>query len=153
MQPRYRARRRPDVSTPVVLLPVTGYDAIYALEKARRLGKSVAILSYRRPIAELQLAPELLTIRFRQETYTTLDQAEQKIDLLSSEGWDVVVGSFGRARGRRLERPAAAVAGNRAMRRQSLAGGQAAWHQPVDAVAPPANAISAEKSKPAEQIM
>lgn len=84
---------RAHLSTPVVLMPVTGYDVIYALEKARRLAQSVVILSYRRPIAELTLAPDLLTVQCRQETYTTLAQAEQRVDTVFAEGFEVVVGS------------------------------------------------------------
>ena len=81
------------LATPVVLMPVTGYDVIYALEKARRITQSVVILSYRRPIAEIQLAPDLLTVKCRQETYTTLAQAEQRVDAIFAEGFEVVVGS------------------------------------------------------------
>ena len=40
----------------------------------------MGVLSYRRPVAELQIATELLTVHCRQETYTTLAQAELKID-------------------------------------------------------------------------
>jgi transcriptional regulator, propionate catabolism operon regulatory protein len=76
---------RANLDAPVVLMPITGYDVIFALEQARRVSKSVGVLSYRRPVAELQIATELLTVRCRQETYTTLAQAEQKIDLLSAE--------------------------------------------------------------------
>jgi transcriptional regulator, propionate catabolism operon regulatory protein len=84
---------RANLDAPVVLMPITGYDVIFALEQARRVAKSVGVLSYRRPVAELQIATDLLTVRCRQETYTTLAQAEQKIDLLSAEGFEVIVGS------------------------------------------------------------
>nr|WP_306805665.1 propionate catabolism operon regulatory protein PrpR [Caballeronia sp. BR00000012568055] len=84
---------RANLDAPVVLMPITGYDVIFALEQARRVSKAVGVLSYRRPVAELQIATDLLTVRCRQETYTTLAQAEQKIELLSAEGFEVIVGS------------------------------------------------------------
>jgi transcriptional regulator, propionate catabolism operon regulatory protein len=84
---------RANLDAPVVLMPITGYDVIFALEQARRVAKPVGVLSYRRPVAELQIATQLLTVRCRQETYTTLAQAEQKVDLLSAEGFEVIVGS------------------------------------------------------------
>lgn len=84
---------RKHLAIPVVLMPLADYDILHALEKARRASDKVALLSYRSTSPKLEELHSLFTVKLRQASYTTLQQAEECVREVASEGYKVVVGS------------------------------------------------------------
>jgi transcriptional regulator, propionate catabolism operon regulatory protein len=81
------------VRSPVVLIPVSDYDILQALEVARRTTSTVAVLSYREVNRKLEAVQPLLTVTVKQSAYTTLQEAEECVAAMAATGCKVVVGS------------------------------------------------------------
>ena len=84
---------RKHLAVPVVLMPVSDYDVLQALERARKVSDKVAILSYRNTNLKLDAVRSLFTVTIRQEMYTSLAEAEQHVSELAAQGYKVIVGS------------------------------------------------------------
>lgn len=84
---------RKHLSTPVLSMRVGGRDLLRALDQARVLSRDVAILSYPQVSAELDRMGPLFTVRIRQGSYTTLDEARAAVQTLVADGCRVIIGS------------------------------------------------------------
>jgi propionate catabolism operon transcriptional regulator len=82
---------------PVVAQPVTAADVTDALARARRIGERVTLFTYAAqpelPERFLRALPELIDGGLRHETYSTTDEAAERLRaVLSADECDVVVG-------------------------------------------------------------
>ncbi len=82
-----------NLTAPVVLIRVSGFDILTALHRASRAGRKVGILSYREVSRALLDAQPLFKLDVRQASYTTLKEAQARVRELSAEGCEVIVGS------------------------------------------------------------
>jgi propionate catabolism operon transcriptional regulator len=84
---------RRHLSAPVVLMRVSGFDLLAALVQAGRVARKVGILSYREVSRELEEALPLFPLEVRQAAYTTLKQAQERVNELAADGCQVIIGS------------------------------------------------------------
>lgn len=84
---------RNNVSVPVVLIKVTGFDILNALVKARKISDRVAIVTYKITNAELEIVKQALNITIEQRSYTTIEDAKECFRELANDGYKVIVGS------------------------------------------------------------
>ncbi len=84
---------RNNVSVPVVLIKVTGFDVLNAIVKARRVSNRIAIVTYKTTNPELEIVRQALNIDLEQRSYTTIDDAKDRFRELANEGYKVIVGS------------------------------------------------------------
>jgi propionate catabolism operon transcriptional regulator len=85
------------LNLPVIAQPVTETDVLDALARARRIGRRIQIFSYaaQPELSErfFRLIPGLMEESVRHETYSTTDEAAEKLLALAAAGEaDVVVG-------------------------------------------------------------
>lgn len=84
---------RDALDVPVVLVEVSGYDLLAALQRARRLDNRIAIVTYRKVSQELEDLKDLLNLELTQLSYDTPDDARVKFQQLKDGGYRVVVGA------------------------------------------------------------
>ena len=84
---------RNNVSVPVVLIKVTGFDILNAIVKARKIFDRVAIVTYKIRNSELEIVKQALNIAIEQRSYTTIEDAKDCFRELANEGYKVIVGS------------------------------------------------------------
>jgi propionate catabolism operon transcriptional regulator len=84
---------RKHLTTPVVLMPLSDYDILHALERARRLSDKVGILSYRGANPKLEDLHSLFTVKLFQAGYASLQEAEDVVRQAAADGCKVVIGS------------------------------------------------------------
>ncbi|MBI5576350.1 MAG: propionate catabolism operon regulatory protein PrpR [Deltaproteobacteria bacterium] len=84
---------RNNVSVPVVLIKVTGFDILKALVKARKVSDRVAIVTYKVTNPELEIVKQALNISLEQRSYTTIEDAKDCFRDLVADGYKVIVGS------------------------------------------------------------
>ncbi len=82
-----------NLTAPVVLIRVGGFDILTALNRASRAGRKVAILSYRETSRALEEALPFFTLDVRQAAYTSLKDAQARVRELAADGCEVIVGS------------------------------------------------------------
>ncbi len=84
---------RNNVSVPVVLIKVTGFDILNAIVKARKISDRIAIVTYKITNTELEIVKQALNITIEQRSYTTIEDAKECFHELANEGYKVIVGS------------------------------------------------------------
>lgn len=84
---------RNNVTVPVVLIKVSGFDILRALLKAREISKRIAIVTYQATSAELEEVKQLLKLNVEQRSYTTIEDARDCFRDLAADGYKVIVGS------------------------------------------------------------
>ena len=84
---------RSRLSTPVILIKVTGDDLLQKVGTARRISPALALLTHAEVPAELIQFREAFTLGFACRSYHTKQEAEEQILELSSEGVRVVIGA------------------------------------------------------------
>src|SRR5690606_27482455 len=80
---------RDALDVPVVLVEVSGYDLLAALQRARRLDNRIAIMTYRKVSQELEDLKDLLNLELTQLSYDTPDDARVKFQQLKDGGYRV----------------------------------------------------------------
>ena len=83
---------RSRLSTPVVLVTVTGNDMLRALGTARRISPALALMTYGEIPTELTQFREAFSLGFTCRSYHTKQDIEEQILELSSAGVQVVIG-------------------------------------------------------------
>ncbi len=81
------------LDAPVVLVKVSGFDILHALQKARESSGPIAVFSYQAISAELEEVKELLRLDIEQCHYTTAEDARVSVQRLKEAGFRVIVGS------------------------------------------------------------
>jgi len=84
---------RNNVSVPVVLIKVTGFDILNAIVKARKISDCIAIVTYKITNTELEIVKQALNITIEQRSYTTIEDAKDCFRELANDGYKVIVGS------------------------------------------------------------
>ncbi|MGE8409167.1 MAG: propionate catabolism operon regulatory protein PrpR [Pseudomonas sp.] len=84
-------RRHVAIST--LAIRMGEYDLIRALDLARAQATKVGILSFQRGHPELDALASLFTVDLRQATYSSLEEARQRVRQLMDDGFRVIVGS------------------------------------------------------------
>ncbi len=84
---------RSHLQVPVATIPLTGFDILQALIRAREHTRVVGIVMYGQIIPELEAVKGLLNIGIEQHAYSTPSEARARIDTLRAAGVRVVVGS------------------------------------------------------------
>ncbi len=84
---------RNGLNAPVASIRISGFDLFQALQKARRVSPRIGIVTYDRVLPELDTFRELLNIELAQYTYRTPLDAREKIETLSRQGFEIIVGS------------------------------------------------------------
>ncbi|HEY4761022.1 MAG TPA: propionate catabolism operon regulatory protein PrpR [Thermoguttaceae bacterium] len=83
---------RNNVSAPLVLIKITGFDILNALLKARRISNRIAIVTYKHTIPELESIKQLLSIELEQKYYLTIEDVKYCFRELADMGYKVIVG-------------------------------------------------------------
>jgi len=81
------------LAAPVVLIKVSGFDILHALQKAKEISGRIAIFSYQTISTELEEVKELLKVDIEQCYYTTPEDARERVRQLAADGFKVIVGS------------------------------------------------------------
>ena len=84
---------RNNVTVPVALVKVTGFDILLALAKARQVSERIAIVTYQAISTELEEVKQLLNLDIEQRSYSTIDDAKDQFQALAAAGYRVIVGS------------------------------------------------------------
>lgn len=84
---------RRHISTSTLSIRMGEYDLIRALDLARAQATKVGIVSFQRGHPELDAMASLFTVDLRQATYSSLEEARQRILQLIDDGYRVIVGS------------------------------------------------------------
>ena len=84
---------RNNVTVPVALVKVTGFDILLALVKARQISERIAIVTYQAISPELEEVKQLLNLDIEQRSYSTIDDAKDQFQSLAAAGYKVIVGS------------------------------------------------------------
>lgn len=81
------------IDAPVVLVKVSGFDILHALQKAKEISGRIAVFSYQAISAELEEVKELLKVDIEQCFYTNAEDAREGVGRLKEAGFRVIVGS------------------------------------------------------------
>ncbi len=84
---------RRHIATSTLSIRMGEYDLIRALDLARAQSTKVGILSFQRGHPELDAMASLFTVDLHQATYSSLEEARQRIRQLVDDGYRVIVGS------------------------------------------------------------
>lgn len=84
---------RDTVSLPTVLIRVSGFDLMQAIEKARKISDRIAIVTYKQKNSELDGVTKLLDIDIEQRSYITIDDVKEQFHDLANKGYKVIIGS------------------------------------------------------------
>ena len=84
---------RDNVSLPVIQIPVTGFDLMRAIIKARKISDRIALVNYKSTNSELEEVKQLLDIDVEQRSYTTIDDAKEQFHDLAAQNYKVIIGS------------------------------------------------------------
>ncbi len=84
---------RRHIATSTLSIRMGEYDLIRALDLARTQATKVGILSFQRGHPELDAMASLFTVDLRQATYSSLEEARQRIRQLVDDGYRVIVGT------------------------------------------------------------
>jgi PAS domain S-box-containing protein len=88
------AVRRSGLDVIVVEVPVTGFDIIRAVEKARKHGRTVAAVTFPSMVQGIESLRSALGIALRFYPLASEHEAESKIEQAFLDGADVVVGGY-----------------------------------------------------------
>ncbi|WP_426808996.1 propionate catabolism operon regulatory protein PrpR [Pseudomonas sp. WOUb67] len=84
---------RQHLSTSVRALHLGEFDLIRALVQARDRASRVGILSFGQPYPALAAMQALFTLQIREHTYISLEQAQDQVERLVADGFEVIIGS------------------------------------------------------------
>jgi len=83
---------RRQLTIPVVLVKVTGFDMLEALARARRISERIAIVTHQTITPELEQFKHLFNLSIEQRHYTTAEDAKVCVRDLRADGVKVIVG-------------------------------------------------------------
>jgi propionate catabolism operon transcriptional regulator len=81
------------LQAPLVEVKVTGFDFLLALEKARRVSRDVAVITYHQKLTYLDEVLKTLAVQVRQATFNDIDELDAVLDRLKREGATAIIGS------------------------------------------------------------
>lgn len=84
---------RDTVSLPTLLIRVSGFDLMLAIEKARKISDRIAIVTYKQKNSELDGVTRLLDIDIEQRSYITIGDVKEQFHDLANKGYKVIIGS------------------------------------------------------------
>lgn len=84
---------RRELTAPVAMIQLTGFDLLQSLIRAKRIASRVGIVTYGAVIPELDAVKELLNIQITQYAYQTPEDARRCFSQLRDAGFRVIVGS------------------------------------------------------------
>lgn len=86
----------PDVT--VIEIPISGFDLVLALEKARKIGNQVAAISFPTMLKQIECLESALGVKIKKYNITCRDDIDSAIDAAVVEGADVLVGGYAPSR-------------------------------------------------------
>lgn len=81
------------LALPLVRIKVTGFDLMQALWSAKRLNRPAVVMSYRKPVPELEWFRDLFQLDMSQRVYHDVDDAQEQLYRLLKEGEPVIIGA------------------------------------------------------------
>ena len=80
------------VHLPVVSIPVTSFDLMKAINKAKMISDEVAFITYQKATFGISDIQDILQVKIRLFTFISEDDIEQKIRIVKENGIKVIVG-------------------------------------------------------------
>lgn len=78
----------------VVDVPISGFDLALALEKARKYGDKIAVVSFASMIRQVECLESALNVQIKKYYLQSRDQVDEAIDLAVREGANVIMGGY-----------------------------------------------------------
>ncbi|MDR3592431.1 MAG: sigma 54-interacting transcriptional regulator [Negativicutes bacterium] len=84
--------KRSGLPATIVELPITGFDIIRAVEKARKYGTNIAVVAYETMVIGIDCLAAILDVNLRHYNIHNDNEAETMVAKAISEGADVILG-------------------------------------------------------------
>lgn len=86
----------PDIT--VIEIPITGFDLVLALEKARQIGNQVAAISFPTMLKQIECLESALGVTVKKYNIISRDEIDSAIDSALQDGADVLLGGYAPSR-------------------------------------------------------
>ena len=81
------------LKNPFLEIPVTGFDILLALKKAREYSDKIGVITYQSKLPRLEEVKGMFTFSVKEATYTTISELDIVLDEMLKEGVTTIVGS------------------------------------------------------------